>query len=44
MKGQFQLEVLHKVGHAVHEDSPELVAKIFIQIVNRYKFIFNKNE
>uniref|UniRef100_A0A914H0D9 Protein phosphatase methylesterase 1 n=1 Tax=Globodera rostochiensis TaxID=31243 RepID=A0A914H0D9_GLORO len=33
MRGQFQLEVLPKAGHAVHEDSPELVAKIFVSLL-----------
>ncbi|KAL3091369.1 hypothetical protein niasHS_007162 [Heterodera schachtii] len=42
MRGQFQLEVLPKVGHAVHEDSPELVAKIFVTLVKRYNVIFQK--
>lgn len=42
MRGQFQLEVLNKSGHAVQEDNPEAVAKIFVQLVNRYKFIFNR--
>jgi pimeloyl-ACP methyl ester carboxylesterase len=41
MKGQFQLEVMHKSGHAVHEDNPEDVAKIFARIIERYKKILN---
>ncbi|KAL7080022.1 hypothetical protein ACQ4LE_000790 [Meloidogyne hapla] len=41
MRGQFQLEVMHKVGHAVHEDNPEAVAKVFSRIVERYKKILN---
>lgn len=42
MQGKFQTEILDKVGHAVHEDSPEKVADIFVALVNRYKVIFNK--
>ncbi|KAF7639148.1 Protein phosphatase methylesterase 1 [Meloidogyne graminicola] len=41
MKGQFQLEVMHKSGHAVHEDNPEVVAKIFVRIIERHKKILN---
>ncbi|KAI1717941.1 alpha/beta hydrolase family domain-containing protein [Ditylenchus destructor] len=44
MRGMFQSEVLPKVGHAVHEDSPEQVAEIFIKFVNRYKVFFNKTK
>ncbi|KAI6201341.1 Protein phosphatase methylesterase 1 [Aphelenchoides besseyi] len=42
MQGMFQYEVLPKVGHAVHEDSPTRVAEIFITMINKYKVIFNK--
>ncbi|CAD5214874.1 unnamed protein product [Bursaphelenchus okinawaensis] len=42
MQGAFQYEVLHKVGHAVHEDSPDKVADIFANMVKRYQVIFNK--
>ncbi|CAK5054475.1 unnamed protein product [Meloidogyne enterolobii] len=41
MRGQFQLEVMHKSGHAVHEDNPEDVAKIFSRIIERYRKILN---
>jgi protein phosphatase methylesterase 1 len=37
MRGMFQLEVLPKVGHAVHEDNPERVAAIFVTIYRKYK-------
>lgn len=42
MRGMFQYEVLRKVGHAVHEDSPDKVADIFVNLVNRYRVIFNR--
>ena len=42
MRGMFQTEVLPKVGHAVHESSPEKVAAIFVNLVNRYKIVFDK--
>lgn len=44
MRGMFQMEVLAKVGHAVHEDTPDKVAGIFAQIYNRYKPIFLKSQ
>ncbi|KAI6240999.1 Protein phosphatase methylesterase 1 [Aphelenchoides fujianensis] len=42
MRGMFQYEVLPKVGHAVHEDSPTRVAEIFVNMISKYKVIFNK--
>lgn len=44
MRGAFQLEVLPKVGHCIHEDSPGAVAEIFINLVKRLeKFEHLKN-
>jgi len=40
MRGMFQLEVLPNVGHAIHEDSPDLVADILVNIITRYKALF----
>lgn len=37
MAGKFQMEVVKKTGHLVHEDSPEDVACIFIRMMKRYK-------
>lgn len=43
MKGMFQTEILPRVGHACHEDSPDLVAQIFINLLKRYKVIIDKS-
>ncbi|CEF67173.1 Protein phosphatase methylesterase 1 [Strongyloides ratti] len=37
MAGKFQMEVIKKTGHLVHEDNPEDVANIFIRMMKRYK-------
>ncbi|CAD5221072.1 unnamed protein product [Bursaphelenchus xylophilus] len=42
MQGSFQYEVLHNVGHALHEDSPDKVAEIFANMVKRYQVLFSK--
>uniref|UniRef100_A0A0N5BWR3 Protein phosphatase methylesterase 1 n=1 Tax=Strongyloides papillosus TaxID=174720 RepID=A0A0N5BWR3_STREA len=44
MAGKFQMEVVKKTGHLVHEDNPDEVANIFIRMMKRYKLakIFDK--
>uniref|UniRef100_A0A0N4Z255 Protein phosphatase methylesterase 1 n=1 Tax=Parastrongyloides trichosuri TaxID=131310 RepID=A0A0N4Z255_PARTI len=37
MAGKFQMEVVKKTGHVVHEDNPDDVAIIFIRMMKRYK-------
>lgn len=44
MRGQFQMMVLPKVGHAVHEDSPERVADDIATFMIRNKFTTAKRD
>jgi len=39
MQGKFQLAVIPKSGHAVHEDQPALVAEKVATFLNRYKLL-----
>lgn len=39
MQGKFQLDVIPKSGHAVHEDQPELVADTISTFMRRYKMV-----
>ena len=39
MQGKFQLNVIAKSGHAVHEDQPELVADTIANFMTRYKIV-----
>jgi protein phosphatase methylesterase 1 len=38
MQGKFQMQVLPKVGHAVHEDSPHHVAEVVASFILRNRF------
>lgn len=42
MRGQFQTEVLAKVGHAVQEDSPNGLAEIFAKLIRRQNILIEK--
>jgi len=44
MRGRFQMMVLPKVGHAVHEDSPERVADDIATFMIRNKFTTAKSD
>lgn len=37
MQGKFQLQVLPKCGHAVHEDVPDQVAELLASFLVRYR-------
>lgn len=39
MQGKFQLAVIPKSGHAVHEDQPAMVAEKIAAFLNRYKLL-----
>lgn len=39
MQGKFQLAVIPKSGHAVHEDQPEIVAEKLAAFLSRYKLL-----
>lgn len=44
MQGKFQMIVLPKVGHAIHEDSPDRVGDAVASFLVRNKFAEAKNE
>lgn len=41
MQGKFQLEVINKTGHIVHEDQSHEVAGIFLSFFKRYKVLLS---
>lgn len=44
MQGKFQLQVLARTGHAVHEDQPHQVAEILASYLIRNKFATPKSD
>lgn len=44
MQGKFQLQVLARTGHAVHEDSPGKVAEVIASFLVRNRFAESKNQ
>ncbi len=43
MQGKFQLQVLARTGHAVHEDSPHQVAEVVASFLVRNRFADSKS-
>lgn len=44
MQGKFQMQILPRVGHTIHEDDPDSVAQVVAAYLVRNRFSVSKTE